>query len=62
MDALITSDLQASIVDLEVAGAQARFIGDDWVTCSVEHHNLVQSNPSEWPGYETRLVYALRRN
>lgn len=39
--------------------AQSRFIGEkEWRWASVEHHNLVQATPHEWPGYETRLLYA----
>jgi len=43
---------------LIVAGAQARFAGQAWTECSVEHHQMVQGAPSEWAGYETRLIYA----
>lgn len=39
--------------------AQSRFIGQkDWLWASVEHHNMVQASLHEWPGYETRLLYA----
>ncbi|MCG9054427.1 hypothetical protein LH442_00225 [Laribacter hongkongensis] len=29
-----------------------------WRPCSVEHHHHVLSCPDDWPGYETRLLYA----
>ncbi|MBQ68870.1 hypothetical protein CL689_02290 [Candidatus Saccharibacteria bacterium] len=39
--------------------AECRFAGEaHWNDCSIEHHELVTSNPAEWPGYETRLLYA----
>jgi hypothetical protein len=43
-----------------VVGGQSRFTteGSAWNACSVEHHELVQSNTEAWQGYETRLVYA----
>lgn len=45
--------------EVEVAGAQSRFKNVAvWTPCSVEHHQMVQLNPNEWDGYETRLVYA----
>lgn len=55
LDALY--DLQ--VPRMEVIGAQSRFIGDVWRSCSVEHHQMVLANPQEWQGYETRLVYAV---
>lgn len=43
----------------EVAGAQSRFKNVAvWTPCTVEHHHMVQRNPEEWEGYETRLVYS----
>ena len=47
---------------MQVVGAQAHFIGQDWEPCSVEHHQMVQAAPSEWQGYETRLIYVLKPN
>lgn len=39
--------------------AQSRFFGEkEWRWESVEQHNLVQASLHEWPGYETRLLYA----
>ena len=39
-------------------GAECRFAGEaEWSRCSLEHHKLVQANPGDWPGYETRALY-----
>lgn len=48
----------SSLVPVAVA-AECRFVGEEqWKDCSIEHHELVTSTPAEWPGYETRLLYA----
>ncbi|AUA83942.1 hypothetical protein [Pseudomonas aeruginosa] len=26
----------------------------DWRPCSKEHHDMVRTNPQDWPGYEVR--------
>lgn len=39
------------------AAWQARFIGQEWGTCSREHHALVLRTPKEWPEYETRELF-----
>ena len=42
----------------EPVAAECKFEGTkEWVRCSVEHHNLVQSEPHKWPDYQTRLLY-----
>jgi hypothetical protein len=42
----------------EPVAAECKFDREkEWGRCSVEHHNLVQSEPHAWPGYETRLLY-----
>lgn len=45
---------------MEVVGAQSRFAGQEWAPCSIEHHQMVKATPSDWPDYETRLIYALK--
>lgn len=43
----------------EPVAAECKFDQEkEWGRCSVEHHNLVQSEPNKWPGYQTRLLYA----
>lgn len=38
--------------------AQSKFDSEQlWGPCTVEHHNLVQSELEKWPGYQTRLLY-----
>lgn len=37
---------------------QARFIGQEWDSCSREHHDLILRTPKEWPDYEVREVFA----
>ena len=42
----------------EPVAAECNFVGTkEWGRCSVEHHNLVQSEPHKWPDYQTRLLY-----
>jgi len=42
----------------EPVAAESKFnIQIRWGPCSIEHHNLVQSEPHKWPGYQTRLLY-----
>lgn len=42
----------------EPVAAECNFVGTkEWGRCSIEHHNLVQSEPHNWPGYQTRLLY-----
>jgi len=42
----------------EPVAAECKFDQEkEWGRCSVEHHNLVQSEPHKWPGYQTRLLY-----
>ena len=42
----------------EPVAAECNFVGTkEWGRCSIEHHNLVQSEPHKWPGYQTRLLY-----
>ena len=42
----------------EPVAAECKFDSEsEWGRCSVEHHNLVQSEPHNWPGYQTRLLY-----
>ena len=42
----------------EPVAAECKFDREkEWVRCSVEHHNLVQSEPHKWPDYQTRLLY-----
>lgn len=59
MPAALDALYELQIPHMEVIGAQSRFIGDVWQSCSVEHHQMVLATPADWPGYETRLVYAL---
>lgn len=43
----------------EPVAGQCKFSCESkWLPCSVEHHYHVLSCPDEWPGYETRLLYA----
>lgn len=48
-------------VQQEPVGAQARFNDGEtvteWKSCSIERHNLVQSNRRFFSKYETRLIY-----
>ncbi len=42
----------------EPVAAQCKFDREQkWVWCEIAHHNLVQSEPHNWPGYQTRLLY-----
>lgn len=44
---------------MKPVSAQCKFDTEkDWGVCSVEHHNLVQSEPHKWPQYNTRLLYS----
>ena len=55
----ISEPAQAQPVDLEPVAAQSRFLTEKgWGTCTLEHHLYVKANPAEWPGYETRALYA----
>lgn len=43
---------------MKPVAAQCKFDTEsEWGHCSVEHHNLVQSQPENWPQYNTRLLY-----
>lgn len=43
---------------MKPVSAQCKFDTEStWSPCSVEHHNLVQSQPEKWPQYNTRLLY-----
>ena len=43
----------------EPVAGQCKFSCESkWLPCSVGHHYHVLSCPDEWPGYETRLLYA----
>jgi hypothetical protein len=43
---------------MKPVAAQCKFDTETtWGWCSVEHHNLVQSEPDKWPQYQTRLLY-----
>jgi len=51
---------QSSPSSFVPVAAECRFVGEEqWKDCSIEHHELVTANPTEWPGYETRLLYAV---
>jgi hypothetical protein len=42
----------------EPVAAECKFDREQkWVRCEIAHHNLVQSAPHHWPGYQTRLLY-----
>ena len=42
----------------EPGAAESKFDREkEWGRCTIEHHNLVQSEPHKWPGYQTRLLY-----
>jgi len=42
----------------EPVSAECKFEREkEWGRCSIEHHNLVQSEPHKWPDYQTRLLY-----
>ena len=42
----------------EPVAAECKFDREEkWVRCEIAHHNLVQSEPHKWPGYQTRLLY-----
>ncbi|SER37790.1 MULTISPECIES: DNA-directed RNA polymerase subunit alpha C-terminal domain-containing protein [Pseudomonas] len=45
-------------VGIEPTAWQAGFIGQDWSTCSKEHHDMVKQNPAEWPEYQVRALYS----
>lgn len=43
---------------MKPVAAQCKFDTEsEWGHCSIEHHNLVQSEPHKWPTYNTRLLY-----
>lgn len=42
----------------EPVAGQARFTGCEWSECAPEHVAVVLANPSEWPAYEVRYLYA----
>jgi hypothetical protein len=47
----------AALVQEPVA-AQCKFDREvKWGWCEIAHHNLVQVEPQNWPGYQTRLLY-----
>ena len=42
----------------EPEAAECKFDREQkWIRCEIAHHNLVQSEPHKWPGYQTRLLY-----
>jgi len=42
----------------EPVAAECKFDREqEWLHCEIAHHNLVQSEPHKWPGYQTRLLY-----
>lgn len=42
----------------EPVAAECKFDREQkWVRCEIAHHNLVQSEPHNWPDYQTRLLY-----
>ena len=42
----------------EPVAAECKFEREEkWERCEIAHHNLVQSEPHKWPGYQTRLLY-----
>jgi hypothetical protein len=42
----------------EPVAAECKFDREQkWGRCEIAHHNLVQSEPHNWPGYQTRLLY-----
>ena len=42
----------------EPVAAQCKFDGETlWAGCSIEHYNLVKSEPEKWPQYQARLLY-----
>jgi hypothetical protein len=42
----------------EPVAAECKFDREEkWVRCEIAHHNLVQSEPHHWAGYQTRLLY-----
>lgn len=56
---LLESAAERLGTDAQPVAGQSRFTSQkDWQTCSYEHHLMVIANPSEWPGYETRALYA----
>ena len=47
------------MAQVEPVTAQSKLHGDQvWSPCGIGHHSFVQENKSEWPGYDTRLLYA----
>lgn len=46
----------------EPVAGECRFEGEtEWKRCSAAHHLHVQAHPNEWPGYETRALYATQQ-
>ncbi len=44
----------------EPVAAECKFDREEkWMRCEIAHHNLVQSEPHNWAGYQTRLLYTL---
>ena len=42
----------------EPVAAQCKFDREvKWGWCEIAHHNLVQAETQNWPGYQTRLLY-----
>jgi hypothetical protein len=42
----------------EPVAAQCKFDREvKWGWCEIAHHNLVQAEQQNWPGYQTRLLY-----
>ena len=49
---------EKNAVHEEPVAAQCKFDGETlWAGCSIEHYNLVKSEPHKWPQYQVRLLY-----
>ena len=60
LEARLTAALNAAQqpAQQEPVAAECKFDREEkWVRCEIAHHNLVQSEPKKWPGYQTRLLY-----
>lgn len=57
-EAVIAKFMEQPAQEPVAVAAQCKFDGETlWAGCSIEHHNLVKSEPEKWPQYQVRLLY-----
>jgi len=56
---VVTQEIpESEVYKQEPVAAQCKFDREvKWGWCEIAHHNLVQAEPQNWPGYQTRLLY-----